>query len=728
MKPTRSISVIVCAHELGRLQTLKQAVHSVHEQTLTAHEIIVVIDHNTALFEACKADLRDVILMENNRSRGLSGARNTGALAASGDVVAFIDDDAIPEPQWLAALSDTYSSQFVMGAGGPTTAVWPDTRPAWLSHEFDWVVGCSYRGQATDPVGMRNMIGCNMSFRRSALVMTGLFAEDLGRIGRNAAGVEETELCLRARNMFPSSHFAYSQSARVDHQIEAYRSSWRYFFRRCIAEGRSKAHMARNTRARGSLNTERHHLFVTLPKAVLSYLGDAFSGRDRHGVARAFNLVSGTMLVVGSYALARAFPRAARTPANAFAPSKVCDVDTARERSALDGRDPDGTPRYANAFYVVRDHGRLRGIEQIPLYGDLLSADDLHALLDPAPVPTAAAPAASFSGSVRVVVATRDRPVMLAKCLDSLLAQDHPAFEIVVVDNTPTSNDTRDLIAERYSGRIRYLREPRPGLANAHNRGIADLSEDVVAFTDDDVIVDRSWLKTITAPFAESLEIGCVTGAIVPAELETRAQYWTELHGGFLKGNRRQTFDLAEHRPSDPLFPYAVGQVGSGANMAFSRASLEAIGGFDPALGAGTKARGGDDLAAFLDILNAGYQVVYMPDALVWHHHRRTESGMRQQAHGYGVGLGAYLTRAIIKDPVALLRFMAVAPRGIAHIFGSRSDKNTRLPGDYPTAFLRAERLGILAGIPSYLQSIWASRRPRQSGVEGAPKSAWSEH
>ena len=728
MNPSKSVSVVICAHDLARIESLKLAVASVQAQSLPAHEIIVVIDHNAALFDLCRTALSGVIVIENSRKRGLSGARNTGLLAASGEVVAFLDDDASAEPQWLAALTESYQSQFVMGAGGPIAAVWPDKRPEWLSHEFDWVVGCSYRGQATDPASMRNMIGCNMSFRRSALLMAGLFSEDLGRVGGNAAGVEETELCLRARNMFPTAHFAHNPSARVDHHIEGYRASWRYFFRRCISEGRSKAQMAGSSGSRGSLDAERRHLFVTLPKAVAGYVADAVRGRDRHGFARAANLVAGTALVVGSYVVARLSSRNSPISATQFSPLRVCDIDIARPVADIDGRDEQGQARYGTAFCVVRDNGRLQGIQQIPLYGENLATDTVKSLLGEATAPAADALAATTSRRrVRVVVATRDRPEMLAKCLDSLLVQDHPDFEIVVVDNAPATRATRDLIAERYAPRVRYLHEPRPGLANAHNRGIADLRADVVAFTDDDVIADRAWLSTITAPFEESDKIGCVTGAIVPAELETRAQYRTELHGGFLKGNRRQTFDLAENRPTNPLFPYAVGQVGSGANMAFSRAGLAAIGGFDPALGAGTTARGGDDLAGFLDILKQGYQIVYAPDALVWHHHRRTETGMAQQARGYGIGLGAYLTRAVLRDPAALLHFILVAPRGLVHIFGASSSKNVRLPGDYPTAYLRAERLGILSGLPAYLRSRRDSLRASPD-VDTPSRPAWSEN
>jgi GT2 family glycosyltransferase len=321
---------------------------------------------------------------------------------------------------------------------------------------------------------------------------------------------------------------------------------------------------------------------------------------------------------------------------------------------------------------------------------------------------------------VSVVIATHDRPGRLVACLDSLLRQDYPHFDVIVVDNAPSSSETAELIASRYAptGRVRYLREDTPGLGRAHNRGLAHVAAPIVAFTDDDVIVDSRWLTSIASQFMASDAIGCVTGLILPAELETRAQYWAERHGGFGKGIERRLYDLGPHRPAGRLYPYAAGQLGSGANMAFRTDALRRIGGFDPALGAGTLARGGDDLGAFFAVIQAGYQLAYEPGAIVWHHHRAEEAGMRRQAFGYGVGLGAYLTKLVLDHPRSVFRLALAVPAGVAHLLSASSPKNRRLADDYPTALVWRERFGILAGVPLYLLSRVAARRATKGSIE----------
>jgi len=151
------------------------------------------------------------------------------------------------------------------------------------------------------------------------------------------------------------------------------------------------------------------------------------------------------------------------------------------------------------------------------------------------------------------------------------------------------------------------------------------------------------------------------------------------------------------------LFPYSAGQFGSGANMAFDATALQRIGGFDPLLGAGTAARGGDDLAAFTMVIKAGYQLVYQPGAIVWHHHRREETGIHRQAYGYGMGLGAFLTKLVIDSPSTWRDLIAALPEGLSHMFSPTSPKNRRLPSDYPRRLVWRERVGILAGAAVYL-------------------------
>ena len=384
--------------------------------------------------------------------------------------------------------------------------------------------------------------------------------------------------------------------------------------------------------------------------------------------------------------------------------------------------------RYGSVMCLVRNGIDPIGIAEFPVRGVVLTGEELKAHID-AQFPRAGATRPRTLPKnlpyMDMVIATRDRPDSLARCLDSLLAQSHDGFSIVVADSAPSSDDTAAMIRSRYAGtgRVKYVRDERPGLGRAHNAGMSLVTADAVAFTDDDVVADRHWLASIAANFARNRKVGCVTGLIMPAELETRAQWWTEKHGGFGKGFRRREFDLDGNRPEGRLFPFTAGQFGSGANMAFSTAAVRSIGGFDDALGAGTKARGGDDLVAFYSVITNGFSLVYEPRAIVWHYHRRSEIGMERQAYNSGMGLGAYLTKVVVENPKAAARLVAALPAGLVHMLGRSSPKNQRLPSGYPQRFVWKERLGILAGVPGYFRSR-AETRKAGADVAGKAPSA----
>jgi hypothetical protein len=212
-----------------------------------------------------------------------------------------------------------------------------------------------------------------------------------------------------------------------------------------------------------------------------------------------------------------------------------------------------------------------------------------------------------------------------------------------------------------------------------------------------------------------SPQVGCVTGMIVPIELETVEQRWLEAYAGFNKGESRRVFDLKENHPDDPLFPFSAGTVGSGANMAFSRRVLDELGGFDPALGTGTIARGGDDLAAFHGVLVNGYKVIYEPTAVVRHRHARNMPALRRLVYGYGAGLTAYLTKSMLDRPSLALKAARQIPRAIAHALHPRSARNVRRPPGYPRELVRLEWLGMLAGPIAYLRSRRSTRRSAAS-------------
>lgn len=314
-----------------------------------------------------------------------------------------------------------------------------------------------------------------------------------------------------------------------------------------------------------------------------------------------------------------------------------------------------------------------------------------------------------------VIVATRERPEFLARALDSLLAQDHPDFELIVVDNAPRTTATHDLVTQEFAGRVRYVREDTPGLAVAHNSGAAVADGEVLAFTDDDVIADPGWLTALTAPFATDLDLGCATGLILPARLGTPAQILLESHGGFAKGFAPRLYDSARPPADEPLFPFTAGSFGSGANMAFRAAALRRAGGFDPATGTGTPAKGGDDLYAFVAVLSAGFRLRYTPEALVWHHHRETWQDLRNQAYGYGAGLTAYLTATLVRSPRLLPALLARLPRGLAYarsMTAQRGQGDGGVPGEHgtprhpwPRSLSLLERRGMLYGPIGYAKA-----------------------
>src|SRR5207247_3975777 len=173
------------------------------------------VDHNHALFERARRQLDGVIVVPNREPRGLSGARNTGVAESRGDVIAFLDDDAVAEPDWLAHLLAAYTDRHVLGVGGAIAPHWLEGRPAGFPAEFEWVVGCTYEGMPTARAQVRNVIGANMSLRRSVVGRVGGFRNGMGRVGLLPVGCEETELCIRARQAIPDGVFVYEPRARV---------------------------------------------------------------------------------------------------------------------------------------------------------------------------------------------------------------------------------------------------------------------------------------------------------------------------------------------------------------------------------------------------------------------------------------------------------------------------------------------------------------------------------
>jgi GT2 family glycosyltransferase len=295
-----STSAVVCVYTEDRWDAIVESVSSVLQQTVPVREVVVVVDHNPSLLSRCISELTDVVVVPNTEQPGLAGARNTGVESSVSAVVAFLDDDARAEPDWLARLLPHYDNPEVLGVGGGIAPDWSGPRPARFPPEFDWVVGCSYVGLPAEASQVRNMIGANMSIRRSVFDAVGGFAQGLGRVRSRPAGCEETELCIRALARIQSGRFVYEPTAVVHHRVGTERQSWAYFRSRCFSEGRSKAVVAGLVGAGAGLAAERTYIRRILPRGVLTGMRDSLHG-DPAGLVRAGWIVAGLVFTTAGY-------------------------------------------------------------------------------------------------------------------------------------------------------------------------------------------------------------------------------------------------------------------------------------------------------------------------------------------------------------------------------------------------------------------------------------------
>jgi glucosyl-dolichyl phosphate glucuronosyltransferase len=299
------VSVVMCAYTEARWDDLVAAVEALQRQTVAPRELIVVIDHNQPLLERARAHIPGVVLVENEEARGLSGARNSGIAVAQGAVLAFIDEDAMAASDWLEHLLAGYTDASVMGVGGAIEPVWQAGRPAWFPDEFNWVVGCTYRGMPETAAAVRNLIGCNMSFRRDVFDAIGGFRSGIGRVGTRPVGCEETEFCIRAGQCWPERTFLYEPRARVSHRVPPLRGCWAYFRARCYAEGLSKALVAQLVGAQDGLASERNYTRRTLPQGVLRNALTALRYGEAGAAGRAGALIAGLVMTTAGYVMGR---------------------------------------------------------------------------------------------------------------------------------------------------------------------------------------------------------------------------------------------------------------------------------------------------------------------------------------------------------------------------------------------------------------------------------------
>ncbi|MCW3091603.1 MAG: putative glycosyltransferase [Ferruginibacter sp.] len=351
-------------------------------------------------------------------------------------------------------------------------------------------------------------------------------------------------------------------------------------------------------------------------------------------------------------------------------PIKVTDIELAHPITTITGLE-----KYMRLQGLVRLHGLPIGYIHMPVISgqvhaqplveaivEKYNAEIIHRLLqnwlassNKAKEPelkdlfkAAPPPPVSALPLVTVAVCTRDRTNDLSLCLAALCRIDYPYLELLVIDNAPTNNATEQLVKTDFPG-VRYIMEPRPGLDWARNRAITEAKGEIIAYTDDDVIVDPKWVQALATLFSENVEVMAVTGLVMPFELETEAQVLFEQYGGFGRGFERRFHNYRGGKL--PWGTLGTGQFGTGANMAFRLSIFDRIGYFDPALDVGTLTNGGGDLEMFFRVLREGYTLVYEPAAIVRHRHRREYERLKVQMAYNSKGLWAYFLRSIAAYP-----------------------------------------------------------------------------
>lgn len=715
------VTVVMACYTEERIDSIRSALTSLRKQSLEPRRVVVAVDNNEKLAKRLTDEFGWITVVLNQRYRGSSATRNCGAEVVDTSLTAFLDDDEAADVDWLRELTKPFTDPTVIGTGGKYEAMWSSGKPWWFPDEFAWAVGGSYLGMPTETTEVRNVWSGNMAVRTSVFRQVNGFRTEFGKRG-SVSHPEDTDLCIRM-SAVADGRWVYAPSAVIHHDVPRSRASLGFLTSRCFAEGGGKALMSLRLESATSIDVERGYVLATTKTA----LRRLFS-RDAATSLTGLVMVVGLMSAVVGYIWVRL--RASTIPdvptvalrEGDRRPARIMEFDLATPMTVLAESSAD-LENYERVWTILRIAGRPVGLvdtaasitaveDQIirTMQGEL--AERIATGTDASTDLTRSARSES-SPSVSVVICTRERPDDLARALDSLIAQSYRGFTVVVVDNVPLSNGTRE-VADKYRDRFHrliYAEEPKPGLSNARNCALRHLDTDIVCWIDDDEIADTSWLAEIVTVFETRPDAAAVSGTVIPAELETWPQWWFEQYGGHSKGRgfSREVFAHGDTGTQSPLYP--LPPFGVGANMAFRTSVLVNVGGFDSGLGAGTATFGGEDVLIFSQLLVMGYTVVYEPAALTRHFHRRTYDALERQMYGYGVGLTAYYVALLRWNWRLILPLVGLVPRALVDMLGRDSAITTALPQDFPSGLFRLKRRGMIMGPFAYWRARHAARK-----------------
>jgi len=273
-----TVSVVIPAYTMDRWPLLRKAVESLRSQTVSVDAVVLCIDNNDELLATAQAQwlgspgtpvrvlanrfgdhLTRVAIHQRahgtSRRFGAGSARNVAAETVESTVIAFLDDDAWAEPDWLERLLAVYLDPSVVAVGGPPLPDYETARPAWFPANFDWVFGCAYEGLPTEIAPLRHLIGANMSVRRDAFTAVG---------GFQGSDFDDLNLCTRLIARYGTKAVYYTPEAVVHHFVPAQRLTWRYYRRRCYFVNREKVRVLRRIGSAANLVAEREFVWRTL--------------------------------------------------------------------------------------------------------------------------------------------------------------------------------------------------------------------------------------------------------------------------------------------------------------------------------------------------------------------------------------------------------------------------------------------------------------------------------
>ncbi len=376
---------------------------------------------------------------------------------------------------------------------------------------------------------------------------------------------------------------------------------------------------------------------------------------------------------------------------------------------------------FASARLLVRSAADPLGFVTGPIEGQSM---DVRSLLLQLPTPSVAAAHSRPEPPcppITVAIATRNRPALLAQALHSIRSLPYPDLEVLIVDNAPSDEQTAQLVEGVSDRRVRYVREPRPGVARARNVALLNARHEIVAFTDDDVVIDPGWLRGISLGFSRAEHVGLVTGMALSGELRSQSQLFFDSHSAWPTSCVPQVYDLSSLRRG-PDSPLDTQRYGTGANFAVKRDLAIALGGANEALGAGAPTGGGEDLDLFVRILYAGAAISYEPSAIVWHRHRDDAQSLGRQLTSYATGYSAWVLTTLL-DP----QMRGDALRRIGSHLRGAAVAPPALDSEIARAAERSRRRGLLSGPAIYLmaratghQSRPLTRRTRVTRIGAA--------